>query len=505
MPSGYLRHRRLLVFLASFALVLACASAPAMPETEAHPNTTRPPLAVVFVSSNTVLAENFPQAATLSSWLKLVLTTAEAALDAAPKPPALLVQITLRPGTSPQFELAGRPALPAAFAADLLARLSALADLHAPLCEVCVRVQTPGETASPLTEAATFVPRLFPPDEAALNHYLAADLATQYRDLRAWSRSYALPLLAHHAARSDVQYSGVVNTGRALTALAPDAPIDVARLTYRNPDYWRGVMEMAPGDLLVAALPAFLHAAAGDIDQASTLLGALHSFSRDNTLARHLLNELAARLGPFRRQLTTEVQRGVNFHDQGKFAEAIAQHGRTLAAYPNSAWARYELFFSTITRDGLDTPKKVKRANKLWNESAPAIYRCNPLYTSQFGATRGKNVSALRDRLVLHRLTNKPPENPAERLGGLADAALRLEDYGTAALVYWSALGTTAELKGLSFRDDQPIALAKPDVLARYLYCLEKLGVPNWKGEFEGDFKAAFAQLDASLAAHRGQ
>ena len=64
---------------------------------------------------------------------------------------------------------------------------------------------------------------------------------------------------------------------------------------------------------------------------------------------------------------------------------------------------------------------------------------------------------------------------------------------------------TDQTLKGLAFGNDQPVVLSKEDVLARYLYCLEKLGVPQWKGEFEGDFTAAFRQLDASLAAHRGQ
>ena len=133
------------------------------------------------------------------------------------------------------------------------------------------------------------------------------------------------------------------------------------------------------------------------------------------------------------------------------------------------------------------------------------MYRCNPLYNAQFGATRGVSASAVVDRLVLHRLANKPPENFGERLGGFADVALRLGDYGTAALIYWSAITNNETLQGLSFLDDRPVALTKEDVLARYLYCLEKLGVPEWKGEFEGDFAPSFRQLDASLAAHRGQ
>mgnify|MGYP001160742138 FL=1 len=514
MPFGLPPPR--LRFLLALAVLLAAgrlplhADAPATAASDPAPTTpgapdTRPPLALVFVTPNTILAENFPQPTLLSDWLKPLLAAAEAALTAHPNPPGILIQITLRPDLPPRFELAGRPVLPPALAADLQSRLAALPDLRAPLCPVCVRVQTPGETASPLTEAATFIPRLFPPDEAALNRHINADLATQYQELRTWSRTYALPVLLSHMRRSDPQYAGVVALGRTLAELPPEAPIDVDRLAYRNADYWRGVMEMAPGDLLIAALPVHLHAAAGEIDRASTLLGLLHAFGRDGTLAHQMLAEFAARLGPFRRQLTNAVQDGVSAQDAGRPADAIARHERVLAAYPNSAWARYELFFSTAARDGIDTKKKRKRINKLWEETAPVIYRSNPLFTSQYAATRGKTVSALLDRLIIHRLANKPPEDPGERLGSFADAALRLEDYGTAALVYWASLGTDQALKGLSFRNDEPVALTKEDVLARYLYCLEKLGVPQWKGEFEGDFTAAFRQLDASLAAHRAQ
>jgi len=521
MPPGHPLLRRLsTAACAALAVVFAsplaakpAAAAPASATATSGANAdtagatpaAKPALAVVFVTPDTILAENFPHAATLADWLKPVLTTAESALADAPDVPALLIQITLSPDEPPHYELAGRPVLPDAFAAALHARLVPLPDLRAPLCKVCVRVQTPGGTASPLTEAATFIPRLFPPEETAINGFLATDLAAQYRELRTWARTHALPLLAHHAAASDPQYAGVVATGRAIAALGPDAPIDVARLAYHNPDYWRGVMEMAPGDQLMASLPVFLHAASGEIDQASTLLALVFSFSRDGTLAHQLLGEFAARLGPFRRQLTAEVQSGVAFHDEGRFAEAIARHQRTLAAYPNSAWARYELFFSTVTRDGFGTKKKIKHANKLWDETAPVIFRCNPLYTSQFGATHGKTVGAMLDRLVLHRIANKPPEDFGERIGSFADIALRLEDYGTAGLLYWSALGTTHQIKGVSFLNNLPVDLTKDDVLARFLYCLEKLGVPQWKSEFEGDFTASFRTLDAALAAHRGQ
>lgn len=494
MPSGPLLR---CLFLA----LALCSAARAIAAPGAEPDA----LSVVFVTPEAVLRENYPAPAPLADWLQPVLTTCEAALAAESPRPALLVQITLRPDAPPAFELAGNPPLAEPFVTALRARLTALPDQRAPLCPVYVRVQTPGNTGNPLAEAAAFTPRLLPPGEAALNRFIAADLATQYRELRLWARTHALPVLAHHAAHVDPQYTGVVATGRALASLAPAATIDVAQLTYRSAAYWRGLMETAPGDPLVAALPAMLHTAAGEIDQASMQLSFVLSFSRDGPLGRQMLNELAARIGPFRRQLTTEMQRGSTLHDQGKFTEAIAQYQRVLAAYPNSAWARYELFFSTVTRDGLATPKQIKRANKLWGETAPAIYRCNPLFDTQFGVERGHSVGEMLDRLILHRLANKPPEKFGEKIGASADVALRLGCYGPAAQLYWAAIGTKYDYFGLSLRDDQPVPLSKQDLLARYLYCLEKLGVPDWKGEFEGEFTAAFRQLEASLAAHRGQ
>ena len=505
MPFG-LPLRCLLLALALCTSSRA-APAPLVPEVpvSAASAPAPEPLSVVFVTSEAVLRENYPTPAPLATWLKSVLAEGDAAVTAEPSHPDLLVQITLRPGSPPSFEIAGNPPLAEPFVTALRTRLATLPDHRPPLSPVCVRVQTPGHTDNPLAEAAAFTPRLLPPDEAALNRFIAADLATQYRELRTWARTQALPVLAHHAANVDAQFTGVVATGQTLATLAPDAPISVAALTFHNASFWRGLMETAPGDPLIAALPAVLYTATGDIDQASTQLSLVLGFSRDSPLARQILNELAARIGPFRRQLTAEMERGIALHDNGEFNKAIARYQSVLAAYPNSAWARYELFFSTVTRDGLDSKKKVKRANKLWDQTAPEIYRCNPLYDSQFGAERGRSIGAMLDRLVLHRLANKPPEKFGEKIGCFADAALRLECYGPAAQLYWAALGTKYDYMGLSLRDDQPVPLSKEDLLARYLYCLEKLGVPDWKGEFEGDFSASFRQLDASLAAHRKQ
>jgi tetratricopeptide (TPR) repeat protein len=462
-------------------------------------------LVIMRATPAVIIEENFPKADAIGDWMRRARDEAVAVLAEHPGAPAVLVQVILRPEKLPLFEMAGRPALPAPLATALEQRLSRLPDIRPAVGLVCIRLVTPAAPESPLAAAAGYNPRIFPPDEVALDRFVSADLTTQYRELREWARSVALPLLAHRAARTDTQYSGVIALGRALNALPPDAPLRTEAIAYRNPEYWRAVMEMAPGDQLVGAMPVFLHAAAGELDRSATLLSNCLAFSRDGSLAHRLMLDFSARLGPFRRQLAAEIKAGVSLHDQAKYDEAIAVFDQVLAAYPNSAWARYERFFSTVTRDGFDSRSKLKQANRLWKASSPEIYRCNPIYTSQFGATTGRSVGALQDRLTVHRLMNKPPDDFGERMGGLADSAMRLEDYGTAALLYWFALGTDEKFKGISFVADQAVELERDDLLTRYLYCLDKLGVPQWKGEFAGDYSTGLKRIDMALKAHRSR
>jgi hypothetical protein len=304
---------------------------------------------------------------------------------------------------------------------------------------------------------------------------------------------HAIPTLAANARQADEKFLGVRHMAALLPTLDYHQPLAVDALAFRNSDYWRGVMEMVPGNHLVAAIPVFLFAANGELDQANRLGNILLTFSAKGAIADNLLREFSDRYQSYRKLLESEINRGIALHDRGHYREAIALYRAILSADPFSAWARYELFFSTLHSGGPQAMLEEMKKKALWNAAAEEIYHSDPLYAVQFSAQRGKNFGALRDRLDLRLLSEKPPKEPAQYVSQYADLALKLEAYSYAAHLYWFSLG--AKETDLPFEQK----------LARFLYCLEKLGVSDLKSTFKGDFPSAFDLLDRELAAHRNQ
>lgn len=329
---------------------------------------------------------------------------------------------------------------------------------------------------------------------STINADTIATLRDQRAALRAWAKGHALTTLAANARQADEKFLGVRRMAALLPTLDYRQPLDVVALTFRNPDYWRGVMEMSPGNHLVAAMPVFLFAANGEFDQASRLGNILLPFSTQGAIADSLMREFFTRYQAYRTLLESELRRGIGFHDRQKFREAIAIYNALLTVCPDSAWAHYELFFSSLWETG---PKGViedaRTGSKQWPAAAAMIYRCDPLYSTQYSGERGTTLAALKDRLALGLLFEKQPKEPAQFFSQYADLALKLEAYGYAANLYWFSLG----LKDTDLTVEQK--------LARYLYCLEKLGVGDIKKNFKGDLSAEFSRLDRELAAHRSQ
>lgn len=495
----------LLALMLSFsALAATLPGASARPVAEAD-SAAPAELAIVLLSPETVVTANFPRAEEFSAWLNPVLDACREVLATEKKPPALLVQVTVRRQEDPRFELAGKPALSRALTRRLRAALDAVPPLRAPVCDIALRIQTPGSGSDPMADSAAFRPRLVTPDAAADAAFAAADLAGQLALLRSWAREQGLPLLAHSAASGEERFVGVRNTGRALLALEPSGPLDIPQLTYHNPDFWRGVVEMAPGNQLIGAMPAVLFAANGEIDQATTLSGILIQFAMEDSLARVVLTRLRGMIEVFNRKVAAEMQRGIKLHDRKNFDRAIAVYREVLEAYPASAWARYEVFFATFARSGHAKNVTGSGENPTWEAAAPEIYRCNPLYDTQFAGTRGRTMGAMFDRLTLRFMGEKPSDDPGERFGTIGEVALHLENYGPAAQVFWAILHTRYGPKTRVIPAKEPTVLTTNDVLARFLYCLEQLGVTGIKDNFQGDFPEEFGALDAALHAWRTQ
>ena len=297
----------------------------------------------------------------------------------------------------------------------------------------------------------------------------ASTLAEQRQLLHDWAVNVVLPDLGGSASQVDEKFAGVRAMGQLILKADFSRPIDVSGLTYRNPDYWRGIMEMVPGNPLIAAMPAFMHLANGEWDQALqlfTILGA--GAAGENTPATYVRDALG-HLKSCRITLEAEINRGIARHDQGKYDEAIAIYQGILATGIRSAWARYELFFSTAQKGG---PKAMIQSMdgsgpESWPAAAKEIYAMDPLYTAQFSGKRGKDMAALIDRMTLKSLWTKKDLAPGQKLTTYADLALKLEDYPVAAHVYWFSLGV------------KDTGLTTEERITRFLYCLEKLGSPT--------------------------
>lgn len=320
-------------------------------------------------------------------------------------------------------------------------------------------------------------------------------LEHRQRFIRQWVIEVALPELGAAAAGAEPKFAGVVAVGRKVLALDHAQPVDVQREFYATDAYWRGVMEMEPGNQLVAAVPALLHLANGEWDRAQRAFELLKFHQRDGTLAGSYLDQARELLEPSMAAVDREIQRGIALHGERRYAEAKAVYTAILAADIRSAWARYELFYS----DAHENDRAILRAiasgadESAWNSAAAEIYRFNPLYTTQLLGRRGKDMAALKDRLQLRLLGQKPPPTLAGFLSEYAQLALNLQDYPTAAQLYWM-LGLT---KGATLSSDE--------ILTRYLYCLEKLGATTVKENFKGKFAKKFQKLDQALAQHRAQ
>ena len=478
-------------------------------------------LTLLLLEPESVLSANFPDVITFGAWMNQVSTICEDILAKEKTPPQLLVQVTLRKDAAPVFELSGNPALGAELTKSLRTALAGVPDLRPPLSTVSFRLQQIDPEAAanpdvnPLKLAESFSPELVPPEQRELDAYHKSSIAGQYAALRKWAREQALPLLS--SSRSvDEKFAGVRSIGNMLASLSFDKPLDVEKLTFQNPDYWRGVMEMAPGNHQVIAASVLLFVANGEMDKAAELLRYVQPFSLPGSLASAIYDGLETRLNSLNSNVDWEIKQGIALHDAGKYDEAMAAYKKLLADYPCSAWARYELFFSEVTKkSGLkqESVYGVKGKNitlpgeDLWEKAAPGIYNVNPLCTSQFMAKRGVSMGSVLDRLALADIRKNRPADYGEYFGRAAQIMVNLGAYGYAAHVYWLTLPTKIELKESDGKTPKSnlLPVSKEDTIGRFLYCLEKLGCPDLKKNFKDDFEPMFQEMDLKLKQHREQ
>lgn len=316
--------------------------------------------------------------------------------------------------------------------------------------------------------------------------YESASLKEKYELNKRWAATEVLPILGAIEAKVDDTFLGVKNLGALISKTNFTDKQDIEALTSRNSDYWRGIMEMAPGNQLVFATKIFGYVSQGEFDIAQKYLEMAIGFSKEGNGADVFLSELALRLNLFNEELGKEIEVGIAEHDKGHYKEALAIYNNCLTINPNSAWIHYEIYYSQNASDVITGKRKLDN-HELWDESKVNIYKHNPLYSVAPKASNADEAYNMYRRKEINTLF-KDKNKAMDDLYTYANICMDIEAYDNAAQIYWLVL---------TYNKDNEAALA------RYLYCLEKFDVKDLKGVFKGNFKKEFKRIEADMKSEK--
>ncbi|MDC0231574.1 hypothetical protein OAK19_06365 [Aureispira] len=144
----------------------------------------------------------------------------------------------------------------------------------------------------------------------------------------------------------------------------------------------------------------------------------------------------------------------------GDYRAAEHHYISLLKIFPNSAGLNYESYYSKSLLLSNGDPERIIQ---LWKDCKTAVYACDPLFNMNVPSSNSKDAYLMSKRHQINILFDNQPSIQKNILE-YADIALDLEVYGFAAHMYWLIL------------KNKPKSFSKRDILAHYLYCLEKLG-----------------------------
>ena len=258
----------------------------------------------------------------LVAWVKPAIGALETQFKDEQSRRTIVVQVTLHTDRQADVTVAGKPALTAAEKASVLKAVDPARSPRSKIVDCSFRIWAKVRGGAE-DEKAPLQPPIETPDEHRLAELQAATTAEKLAIIRRWARAEALPILAAMAAKADPKFAGVRSLGKAIGNLKPDSPIDVSALTDRNPDYWRAMMEMTPGNPFVPAVRVALHAANGEIDQARRYADMSSFFDANKSGFSRVLGEFKFMSREFYRDLESRIQQGITLHDKHKLPEAL--------------------------------------------------------------------------------------------------------------------------------------------------------------------------------------
>jgi tetratricopeptide (TPR) repeat protein len=317
------------------------------------------------------------------------------------------------------------------------------------------------------------------PADKADAAYMKAELKEKMAMNKAYAAEQALPVLSAYEIIVDKEFAGVKGLGTTIRQKDFKKTQDVSALTSHNNDYWRANLEMSVGNQLIPVTKIAMLMSQGEFDHAMKYMEIVHLFAEPKSVAAAYLKEMLRRLKEFNKALQSKINTGIAEHDKGNYEKAIAIYKDILSQYPNSAAAKYELYYS---QNALDLKNKTVTTSdrKLWDESKASIYQSNPLYPMDVRAGSGKEMYLLFRRQATQSLF-KEEKKTMKDVYTYADIAMDLGVYDFAAQLFWLSITYDKDQEG---------------ALSRFLYCLEKLNVKTMREHFKGDFEKTFRDLE---------
>jgi hypothetical protein len=374
---------------------------------------------------------------------------------------------------SPDFKVYSNPKLSAALENSFLAKAKTLATENTKLVDFPILFTINTGADKKAEDFKDFIT----PQEQRQQEYEAADLKTKLELNKVYAAKTVLPILASYAAMVDKKFEGVKNFGTLVLQKDFTQPQKVNSFTSNNPDYWRAILEMSPDNQIIPITKIFMQVAQGEIDNAAKDIPIVRMFSSEKMVSNNYLEEIYMRIKNFQTDLKKEIEKGIAEHDKGAYDKAITIYNELLKIYPNTAWARYELYY---TQNALALKNKTVKPEdrSLWDNAKISIYACNPLYNMDIRASNGKEGYLLFRRQEIRSLF-KEAKNKINDVYRYADIAMDLGVYDFAAQLFWFCA-----------------AQGNEKALNRFLYCIEKLDVKKLKENFKMDYDKEFKQIE---------
>lgn len=328
------------------------------------------------------------------------------------------------------------------------------------------------------TELVDLHPTITLPEDERRKRFMSLSLVEKRQHLQQWLSEEVLPVVAAYEVNVEERFEGVRAVGQIVVE-KQYLDRDINELTDNNPLYWRAIMEMEQGNQLITFTKACMHLVRGELDLGERYLTISRFFSKPETLASHSMAPLREMLSSISDELNAEIEKGIELHDHGRYTEAISHYQKWLKYFPNSAFLNYEYYVSKREAEG-----GKEGFGALWKKHRPLVYSSDPMYPVDVSASSGEEGYRVFRRMKVKEMFRERDKFRGDLIE-YADIALDLENYSISGHMYWMIL---SHLSAEDYRGR--------DMVAHYLYSINKLGIHGMEENFVGDFPSEFQAIE---------